>query len=299
MTFNRKLLLAEAVQSILHQTLLPQKIVIIDNHSTDGTFEYIKKRFMINNNCIDYIRLDENVGGSAGFYKGIQEALNYNAEWIGISDDDAIYQPDFFEKIFQVVNQNAEIKAFTGSVYLPNGKIQTSHRRRVIDSDTLKQKEVDKEEYQANFLLDVFTFVGVVLSTKLIKKIGLPEKDYFIWYDDSEYSLRARKYTDILNVSDAKIVHKVSVVNNHEPSWKEYYGQRNRIITEKKYTTNMLKLNIYNWKLLIRKFISIGLKKKYKGYRLYFFKSNLFGFLDGSIGKKGKSRIFFPGMKIK
>ncbi|WP_317766737.1 glycosyltransferase [Pediococcus ethanolidurans] len=180
MTFNRKLLLAEAVQSILQQTLLPQKIVIIDNHSTDGTFEYIKKRFMINNNCIDYIRLDENVGGSAGFYKGIQEALNYNAEWIGISDDDAIYQPDFFEKIFQVVNQNAEIKAFTGSVYLPNGKIQTSHRHRVIDSDTLKQKEVDKEEYQANFLLDVFTFVGVVLSTKLIKKIGLPEKDYFI-----------------------------------------------------------------------------------------------------------------------
>lgn len=53
--------------------------------------------------------------------------------------------------------------------------------------------------------------MGCIISRDILEKIGLPEKDYFIYYDDTEYSLRVRKYTDIINVSGAVIIHKTPI----------------------------------------------------------------------------------------
>lgn len=298
-TFNRKLLLVQAIQSLLKQNIPPEKIVIIDNHSTDGTEKLIKTTFKSDYEFLDYILLDENVGGSAGFGKGVQEALKYDVDWVSISDDDAIYHHDFFSNISDAIKNNPTVKVFTGSVSLPNGDLQLSHRRRITSAVTLKQVPVKKSEYTNNFYLDVFTFVGVVLNKELIKRIGFPEKDYFIWYDDTEYAMRSRKQTKIINVSNACIEHKVKLESNYKPSWKVYYGIRNRIITERKYTTNVFKFYIHNIALLGREIMGIFVKSKYKSFRLFLFKTYLNGFWDGFNHKMGKNKKYLPGMKIK
>ena len=56
-TFNRKLLLERAVKSVIDQTYINWELIIVDNSSTDGTEELIKR---LNNNKIKYHKIKNN-----------------------------------------------------------------------------------------------------------------------------------------------------------------------------------------------------------------------------------------------
>lgn len=302
-TFNRKKLLHQAIESLLNQSLTPQRIIVIDNNSNDGTPEMIEK-FYSKNTLVKYHRLPQNNGGSAGFYAGIKEALmEKDADWISLSDDDAIYDKEFFEKISQKLCEYPAVKVFSGTVLDGTAQIETLHRRRIKNWNILSDYEVPVDEYKNDFFYDLFTFVGVVINRKIIEQIGLPEKDFFIWFDDSEYALRAHKHTKILNVTAAKIHHKVNSSTNTNsakwsPNWREYYGIRNRIQVIKKYGHPYLATRLYFIGLFIRKMLGNTLKSERKGYRNFMYHLFWDGFKDGITGKLGKNENYLPSTKI-
>src|SRR5699024_7747409 len=127
------------------------------------------------------------------------------SQWISISDDDAIFNVNYFSALKAAMEEYPEQKIFSGSVVLPDGSHDIMHRERIINTKTLNVNTVPEEEYQRNFYYDIFSFVGVLLERSIIEKIGLPEKDYFIRFDDFEYAVRAWKISQTLNVSDAVI----------------------------------------------------------------------------------------------
>ena len=99
-TYNRKDKLIEAIDSLLNQKIQPIRIILIDNHSTDGTEERLKEEGLLDNSKVVYLRMPKNYGGSGGFYYGIKEAMKYDDfEFLSLSDDDAIYRSNFFELI--------------------------------------------------------------------------------------------------------------------------------------------------------------------------------------------------------
>lgn len=44
-TYNRKEKLKKSINSLLNQSIQPQKIILVDNHSTDGTNILVKEQF--------------------------------------------------------------------------------------------------------------------------------------------------------------------------------------------------------------------------------------------------------------
>ena len=62
-------------------------------------------------------------------------------------------------------------------------------------------------EYQM-IKVQIATFVSVLLSTDIIKEVGLPYKDYFIWGDDTEYTTRISKRYPCYLVCKSEVVHK-------------------------------------------------------------------------------------------
>ena len=93
-TFNRKELLLEALESLLNQTVAPTRIILIDNHSTDGTKALLAEHHLLDNPLIDYRYLEENIGGAGGFSLGMEIArAKSELDWISLSDDDAIFDP--------------------------------------------------------------------------------------------------------------------------------------------------------------------------------------------------------------
>lgn len=305
LTFNRKEKLVGAIEALLKQNKLPEKIFVIDNCSTDGTDKLLREKGYLDNPLVDYTVLDKNYGGSGGFYYGIKKVLNdsqgkVDIDYLAISDDDAYYKPNYFSLIDQAVSNHPSCKAYCGTVQYKNGAIQTDHRRVVVNKKWLRQEEVPATDYQHDFYVDMFSFVGCVISLDILRKIGLPCKDYFINYDDSEYSLRIRQYTPILNISKAVIVHQIlrkSDASTVIISWKNYYEIRNSILMKKAHSTWRF-LSLYFWYHQIHLDLRILTESKFKGVRrnaLYVYNR---GFLDGIRGIRGLKAPFLPGMKL-
>ena len=129
-------------------------------------------------------------------------------------------------------------------------------------------------------------FEGPLINCKLINNIGLPDENYFIQFDDTDYATRASQYTKIKFIKNA-ILHKQIIPirkNNKLMNWKEYYAYRNDILFCRKYGKNVLVK--YMTPILV--FIDLSLraiiKRKWKNLKVL-----SKAFLDGYLGKKGKT----------
>lgn len=293
-TFNRKASVREALLRQFNQTVQAQKIIVVDNASTDGTHKYIEDILQSHAEQVKYLRLDENLGGSGGFYYGMKEALNEHTDLIGISDDDASYDEDYFEKIIKAAENNPKDMAFCGAMY-DYGKMTAETAgtaKHLLSDNTLKFQWATKDEYlNGDFYVDNWSFVGPVFRSKLVEQIGLPNKDFFIWFDDSEYAVRMHqlgyKYHVVVN---AHINLNSDVKAAQVPLWKKYYGFRNEIYTIKKYGKNKVISNTYPFYMLLRKYASVYLKNsEFKGRRSKALKIFTKAFNDGMGNRLGKS----------
>lgn len=241
-TYNRLAKLKKCLAAYETQTLSPKYILVIDNCSTDGTREYLDEwaeHTPLHSPII--IHCPCNSGGAGGFSLGLQEAVKLSAEWVWVADDDAYPQADCLEKIADAFEasdsrEGEMIQALCGKVVDDNG-ISFSHRRCIKRSFGLvKEVPLPPEKYQCPSVnIDIFSFVGTVIRKKAIQKVGLPFKDYFIFYDDTEYSLRIRNIGTIRCVGDAVILHDSLENSIARQSWKYYYLFRNRMYTYKLY----------------------------------------------------------------
>lgn len=216
-TYNRKELLKENLQSLLNQTHKLDKIYIVDNASTDGTFEYIKEITEYEN--VEYIKLPDNVGGSGGFYAGIKKAYDDGMDYIWGMDDDAIPKLDALENLVKYESKCKEACLWSNC------------NRDDFNGDI---KEVSN-----------WMFVGFFLPRDIISKVGMPRGDFFIYHDDSEYAYRIVKSGyKIFKVKNSVINHgdfadrpkfeRKFLGKNLEfsemPDWKLYYYVRNDIL---------------------------------------------------------------------
>ena len=132
-TYNRVNKLKKALASYDSQTAAPQYVLVVDNASTDGTAGYLEEwqaeeapyRKIVK-------RLASNTGGSGGFYEGQKAALEEDAGWIMLADDDAYLAPDYIETIQQYISDNDvdDVSVVCGTV-VENGNVFNPHRRLI------------------------------------------------------------------------------------------------------------------------------------------------------------------------
>lgn len=295
-TYNRLEKLKTCLRCFDNQTYYPCEIVVVDNASTDGTPKYLNdwknsktsyKKTIITNN--------ENLGGSGGFYAGLNYAIDSNCDWIWVSDDDAY--PDSraleFANNFLINNENKNISAICGTV-LNKNKISYAHRTHYY-SNGIKIKVdncLDEDYKKESFELNGFSYVGTIININKLKKVGLTEKDYFIWLDDTEHSIRLSKVGTILCIPSIKINHDVDESNN-DLSWKDYYGYRNRIHM---YSIHFrgLPYYLFIFKRMIKSIHLLMFAKNKEYAKLY----NQ-ALIDGINKKLGKHDLYKPGWNPK
>lgn len=292
-TYNRINLLQECIECVLSQTRKFDEIVVVDNLSTDGTREYLKKNYT-DSNKVRLIFNKKNLGGAGGFKKGLQN-VSKDMDYVLLIDDDAMLSKDFLELINGNIDEN--IYAYSGTVKT-EGIIDTSHRRILFDKIFMRKKDISKTRYTDEFFdYDLSTFCGLMVSTKIIDKIGLPKSEYFIWYDDTEYSLRIKKYSPIRNINKAVINHKTIKTSDDKLNWKSYYGYRNQIDTGKinsecipmyllyRYAYHIFRMLFFAIKLILEK------DKEYNRFCIGLHKDVLF---DSFVGRLGKNKKYLP-----
>ena len=167
----------------------------------------------------------------------------------------------------------------------------------------MTKKDVPVKEYaNDSFMYDLSTFCGLLVSKTIIDEIGLPKGDYFIWYDDTEYSLRVDRYTKIKNINSAHINHKTSMIDSAELSWKSYYGYRNQIDVGKKYSKAPLIYLMYRYlyhQFRIIYYARLAKKNPQDLYYLNCMELHKAVIRDSIAGKLGISEDFYPGKRLR
>ncbi len=309
-TYNRKELLLECLDALISQSRKLNAIYIIDNFSNDGTEELLYQNNYINektpntlnypgetehtteNIKIHYVKMNENTGGAGGFYEGVKRGYENGYDWLWLMDDDAEPNTDALDRLmkFLVDHQDENIVMVAPKNIGLSGQIQKLHRG-YFDPNLFNQQFLTNEEYIKNFVnIDFASFVGPLFSRNVIEKIGFPNKEFFIWFDDTEYSLRAGREGKMYLVNGSIIVHKDNSENVQksylpiEQYWKSYYGTRNRIFLLRHYTN----LSIYTllYELCIKKIRHILFRLPNKFIRIkYTIKACKDGFFN-QLGKR-------------
>jgi len=103
LTFNRKNLLKETLDSILAQTCRDFELIVVDNCSTDGTESLVKS---CSDGRIRYFANQNNGIISVNLNYGISQA---RGEYIAICDDDDLWLPTKLEKQVEILKTHPEI----------------------------------------------------------------------------------------------------------------------------------------------------------------------------------------------
>ncbi len=208
-TYNRKELLTECLDAILGQTHPVDLLLIIDNASTDGTHETLTEKGYLNRNIIHYIPMETNFGGAGGFFEGLRLARDTDCAWVWVMDDDAIPAPDCLERLLEAKEAiGEEISFLASSVFGPEGEFMNVPRISQTKGSNGYRDWYAHLDHAAVKLEDA-TFVSLLINQKAIRKCGLPCRDYFIWGDDSEYTMRIiRNYGPAYLIGTSKVCHK-------------------------------------------------------------------------------------------
>ncbi len=229
-TYNRIELLKEVLYGIQSQTYPIQHIIVVNNGSSDGTYEWLQEQ-----SGLTVINQD-NVGSSGGQYAGIQAASKTNAKWIWTMDDDVVPEPKCLEKLLipkgdDLVRAPLRYASEGGIFYNDVIKLNLSNPFSSIWEGVISDEDLQDEYVEAEGI----TFEGPLFHASYVEKIGLPEKKFFIFADDTDYMIRLVKAgAKCILVRDAKLQRKLPVPKvDISLNWKSYYMVRNIIAIDR------------------------------------------------------------------
>ncbi len=201
LNFNNKkyiLTLAELLENV------DCDVVIVDNHSNDGSYEALKEKYA---DRFNLIKTKENMGGAGGFGLGIQWVIERDYRYCFVSEEDAL-PLEGSEDIFQEMLKQRADNAFVVAKYY----------------------ELDTTSFNLHYH---------IYPVAILKQVGTLNKDLFFRADDQEWGMRIRKYVQKSGVAvQTKVVDKYythPLIKRGFGLFANYFGMRNAFFVYLKY----------------------------------------------------------------
>lgn len=234
-TYNRCDLLEKTLAGLEGQERPVDHIIVVDNASTDRTEDHLAARDFTVPHTVH--RLTENTGGAGGFSTGIDLAFGMGFDAFWVMDDDSVARPDSLAPLVRDLED-----ARTRLGYLPSFACSL-----VVFHEDGSLCEMNTPETTWDWarpfalgatypLVKSASFVSCLITRAAVHEVGLPSGNFFIWYDDAEYTLRLSKFRPGIFVRESVVDHLIPQnrgVNwgdvNDQNIWKFEHGARNQI----------------------------------------------------------------------
>ncbi|MCI1219109.1 MAG: glycosyltransferase [Bifidobacterium sp.] len=241
-SYNRAGLLRECLDGLAGQTRRPNRVIVIDNASTDDAVEVARHHPLQPEVTV----LKRNVGGAGGFCAGIAQALDASPQdpsdpsgqatrYIWLMDDDTIPTPMALEALLAAAREaralNGVWPATLGSRALwIDGREHLMNKPRPRAWRALGARELRQSD--GAFQIRSLSFVSCLINARMIESArALPCAAYFLWNDDYEYTTKLLKDATGYYVPASRVVHKTKIFGSSDadPGARFFFEVRNKL----------------------------------------------------------------------
>jgi len=231
-TWNRCDLLAESLRALSVQTLPPQRVVVVDNASDDGTHLMLAREFP----HVDVVRTRRNTGGAGGFALGLRRALDSPCDAVWLMDDDTVPEPQALAALVAARQSYVDPACPSRPPALVASRVVwTDGRDHPMNTPRrrpgARAGEVASADAVGCVPVRSASFVSILIDADLANARGLPVADYFLWNDDFEYTTRLIRGRVGLWCPASVVVHKTATFGSTDadPGERFFYEVRNKM----------------------------------------------------------------------
>ena len=247
LNWNQPQLTLDTIDSLkkIKSISFKHKIFLIDNNSTDNSFQIFQKNFK-SNPAIEIIKNNKNLG-YVGNNVGIKKAIKDKFDYIVLLNNDVLVDPNFLEELYQGAVSGYDIvgpkiyfapgfeyhqdwyskKDIGNIIWSAGGQIDWNNvYGSNIGVDQVDQGQFDKNNDQVDFL----TGCCLMVNTKVFKKIGYLDEKYFMYLEDLDFCQKAKNANFKLSyIYKSKIWHVNSGSSKSGGNLHDYFITRNRL----------------------------------------------------------------------
>lgn len=286
-TYKRPQVLLQTIQSIFKQSIVPVKLLIVDNDAEQSAKTVLKD---LEGLPVEYFSVGFNSGPAGGAYEGLRNLFSQGYEWVlWLDDDDPPRFNNQIEALAGVIERNKHLANFgmTGSV----GQLYNAKRGEIVrvkDEALLAGEDIEVDQIAGN----MFPFVH-----KKIFDVGvLPDNNLFFGFEDLDFGLRVQNAGFKILISgkemyrhrelSGRLNFQRSIYTEKKIStlWREYYGMRALIKIITRDRPNIWAFLRFSLKCLLK--ILYGFKFGFN-YGIVNFKFIALGYFHGLINKMG------------
>ena len=277
---------AETVASVYRSTYPNLRILVVDNGSSDGSTEFLREKFP----NLDIVSLDKNVGYAAGNNVGIRRAQAHSADYVLLLNNDTVVDPDCIENLVVAAESEEQLGIVAPVVYYhdhPNKVWQCGAKDRIFPplpvQLTLRDLQRSERTCRDLSLVDYVTGCAMLVKRNAFDDIGLLDEHYFVYYEDSDFCIRARARGHKIGIAcKAKIWHKVAASTKRAVPSKRYISAKSRITFYRRHNTGFRSVVVALF-LIASSVRAISLDLA--GGHLDLVRAHLLGLFDGLTGR--------------
>ncbi len=201
-TYNRKDLLLENLRCLDAQTARTScDVIVIDNDSSDGTREALAP--LVDRGDISYVNTGANLGGAGGFSFGMKRATELGYRYVWVMDDDCMPNPTALRELLLASEAlEGDYGFLCSKVLWRDGSVSVMNvpRRTAFQNLDMSQEGLVP--------VAMASFVSLFVPTAVIRRFGLPIKEFFLWTDDWEFTRRISRELPCFLVTTSVVNHK-------------------------------------------------------------------------------------------
>ncbi|WFO75982.1 glycosyltransferase family 2 protein [Desulfurococcaceae archaeon MEX13E-LK6-19] len=214
----------KVLSSIFMQDYPNLEVIVVDNNSNDGTFEYVKKKYSSKYN-LKVLRLKKNYGWGGGNNRGA--LLAKYSDFLLFVNDDAILGPNCVSKLVKVLNEHPNLAAVQPLIIEGNGNIICGLDMGFSGFSSIVS------HIRSYPLSEAFYVSGAVFLTRtdVFFRSGMFDEDLFVYHDDTDYCWRLRLIGyKVACIADVYAYHFGSVTWGSGSPLQVYYIIRNNFL---------------------------------------------------------------------
>ncbi|MDP3888721.1 MAG: glycosyltransferase family 2 protein [bacterium] len=221
------------------------QVIVVDNASTDGSDKIVEQKYK----DIKILRNKENLGFTEGNNVGIRYSLENGADYIFLLNPDTTVSSDLLVQLIKQAESDQMIGLVGPKIYFAPGyefhkdRYKNEEKGKVIwyaggivDWDNVLAShhgvdEVDCGQYDKVSETDFVSGCGMLIKKEVFEKIGLLDKKYFLYWEDNDFSQKAKRAGfKLCFAPQAMMVHLNASSSGSGSPLQDYFNTRNRLL---------------------------------------------------------------------